>query len=88
MGQTALKINETLLRNKFKGNIYNLGKTSMKEIVGKAYEITKPEGIVLLSPSATSFDMFKDYKDRDDQFKNTVYQLNEKSHLYKLRSVL
>ena len=75
IGQTANKFNQTLLRNQFQGEIINLGVVSMKEIVEKAYEITKPEGIVLLSPSATSFDMFKDYKDRDDHFKDAVENL-------------
>lgn len=75
IGETADKINDVLSANKFTGEIYNLGKVSMKEIVAKAYEVTKPKGIVLLSPSATSFDMFKDYKDRDMQFKKSVSEL-------------
>lgn len=75
IGDTANKINKVLEANKFNGNIYNLGKTSMEEIVKKAYEVTKPAGVVLLSPAATSFDMFKDYKDRDDQFKKEVNKL-------------
>lgn len=75
IGDTANKINATLDKNKFVGKIYNLGKTSMNRIIEKAYEVTKPEGIILLSPSATSFDMFKDYKDRDDQFKKAVSEL-------------
>ena len=75
IGETANKINKTLEENKFAGKIYNLGKTSMNRIIEKAYEVTKPKGIVLLSPSATSFDMFNDYKDRDDQFKKAVLNL-------------
>jgi UDP-N-acetylmuramoylalanine--D-glutamate ligase len=79
IGQTANKIEKSLTDNKFTGNIYNLGKVSMKNIVEKAFEVTKPKGVVLLSPSATSFDMFKDYKDRDDQFKEAVNQLFQAS---------
>jgi UDP-N-acetylmuramoylalanine--D-glutamate ligase len=72
IGQTAEKINKSLLENNYQGKIFNLGKVSMKEIVGQSYEAAKPDGTVLLSPSATSFDMFKDYRDRDGQFKLAV----------------
>ncbi len=75
IGQAANKINKVLVENEFQGKIYNLGKVSMEEIVDTAYKASKPDGIVLLSPSATSFDMFKDYKDRDDRFKKAVESL-------------
>lgn len=75
IGDTANKINKVLGNNKFKGNVYNLGKIYMKEIVQKAYEVTKPKGVIILSPSATSFDMFKNYEDRDEQFKIAVNNL-------------
>jgi UDP-N-acetylmuramoylalanine--D-glutamate ligase len=75
IGQTADKIEKSLQENKFNGKIFNLGKVAMKEIVDKAYEVAKPKGVVLLSPAATSFDMFKDYRDRDAQFKKAVSEL-------------
>lgn len=53
-------------------NIINLGHTTMPEIVKKAYEITPDGGVVILSPAAASFDMFKNYKDRGTQFKKAV----------------
>jgi UDP-N-acetylmuramoylalanine--D-glutamate ligase len=56
-------------------NIINLGKTSMDQIVKKALEITPKGGVVLLSPAAASFDMFKNYKDRGEQFKIEVNSL-------------
>ena len=58
-------------------NIINLSHTTMTEIVKKAYEVTPREGVVILSPAAASFDMFKNYKDRGNQFKNAVHKLNE-----------
>jgi UDP-N-acetylmuramoylalanine--D-glutamate ligase len=51
------------------------GLTSMEEVVKKAAEITEPGDVVLLSPACASFDMFKDYKDRGNQFKDAVNSL-------------
>lgn len=58
--------------------IYNLQKTNMKEIVQKAFEVTPKGGVVILSPASASFDMFKNYKDRGNQFKIAARQINEK----------
>jgi UDP-N-acetylmuramoylalanine--D-glutamate ligase len=56
-------------------NIVNLGKTSMIRIIEKAIEVTEKGGVVILSPAAASFDMFKNYKDRGNQFKEAVQKL-------------
>lgn len=56
-------------------NIINLGKTSMIQVVKKSFEMTHKGGVVILSPAAASFDMFKNYKDRGDQFKKAVKYL-------------
>lgn len=48
---------------------------SMTEIVAKAHEVAKPGEVVILSPAAASFDMFKNYKDRGEQFIRAVEQL-------------
>jgi len=48
---------------------------SMREIVQKAVSISNPGDVVLLSPACASFDMFKNYKDRGDQFKEEVHNL-------------
>ena len=48
---------------------------SMKEIVQKASEIARPGDVVLLTPACASFDMFKNYKDRGEQFKHFVLKL-------------
>ncbi len=56
-------------------NTINLGHTSINKIVEKANEITKKGGVVIFSPAAASFDMFKNYKDRGNQFKEAVLGL-------------
>jgi len=47
----------------------------MGEIVGEAFLNTPQRGVILLSPAAASFDMFKDYKDRGRKFKAAVKAL-------------
>lgn len=48
---------------------------NMDDVVKKAAEISEPGDVVLLSPACASFDMFKDYKDRGNQFKTAVNSL-------------
>lgn len=47
----------------------------MTAIVTKAFEIAQPGDVVILSPAAASFDMFKSYADRGDQFVTAVERL-------------
>jgi UDP-N-acetylmuramoylalanine--D-glutamate ligase len=47
----------------------------LRSAVHEAYRIAKPGCTVLLSPGCASFDMFKDYKDRGEQFKKMVTEL-------------
>ena len=49
--------------------------TSMSEAVNFAYRIAKPNDAVLLSPACSSFDLFEDYEDRGNQFKECVRKL-------------
>ncbi len=48
---------------------------TMADIVSVARSVTSPRGIVLLSPAAASFDMFRNATDRGDQFKQAVLAL-------------
>ena len=48
---------------------------SMEEAVAKAYKLAEKGDTVLLSPCCASFDLFKSYEDRGDQFKACVRNL-------------
>jgi UDP-N-acetylmuramoylalanine--D-glutamate ligase len=45
---------------------------SLEDAVRKAREVARAGDMVLLSPMCSSFDMFKDYKDRGDTFRRIV----------------
>ncbi|EKE12660.1 MAG: UDP-N-acetylmuramoyl-L-alanyl-D-glutamate synthetase [uncultured bacterium] len=77
IGDVGNKITDILKGYAFQGSVINMGHSSMEEIVKKAFEITPRGGIVILSPAAASFDMFKDYKDRGNQFKKSVFKLRD-----------
>ena len=48
---------------------------SMREAVEKAYTLAERGDTVLLSPCCASFDLFKNYEDRGDQFRECVRKL-------------
>jgi len=48
---------------------------SLKEAVLKSYHYSKAGDVVLLSPGCASFDMFDNFEDRGNQFKNLVREL-------------
>lgn len=50
---------------------------SMPEAVRAARDLATPGDAVLLSPACSSFDMFRDYKDRGDAFVRAVRDLNQ-----------
>ena len=53
--------------------------TSLADAVERAHATAKPGEIVLFSPGTSSFDMFKSYADRGDQFRALVRALPENS---------
>ena len=49
--------------------------TGMKDAVDAAFKLARKGETVLLSPCCASFDLFKSYEDRGDQFKKYVREL-------------
>lgn len=58
---------------------YIEGAKDMREIVGHAASIAEPGDVVLLTPACSSFDMFKNYKIRGEQFREEVEKLSSTS---------
>jgi UDP-N-acetylmuramoylalanine--D-glutamate ligase len=49
--------------------------TSAEEAVRSAFHFANKGDVILLSPACASFDLFKNYEDRGDQFKKAVREL-------------
>ena len=48
---------------------------NMKEALDEAYKEAKSGDVVLLSPASASWDMYKSYEQRGDDFKDLVKKL-------------
>ena len=57
---------------------------SVDEAVRYANEIANAEDIVLLSPACASFDLFKNYEDRGNKFKDAVKGMEKSSPLFNM----
>src|SRR3989338_6714439 len=69
IGQTGPKI-EQMLRDKGFNKI-TAGLSKMTDIVSEARRVAQPGDVILLSTGCASFGLFRDYKDRGEQFKQT-----------------
>ncbi|MCX6808642.1 MAG: UDP-N-acetylmuramoyl-L-alanine--D-glutamate ligase [Candidatus Berkelbacteria bacterium] len=78
IGIEASRIKIALQSAGFGGEII-FGGENIDEIVQKAARSAKSSDVVILSPACASFDMFKNYKDRGDKFKEAVLNLNSRS---------
>jgi len=75
IGGEAHKI-EQLIKAAGIARYVNLGTTmTMDDIVKRAATLAQPGDVVILSPACASFDMFRDYVDRGDQFIQAVQNL-------------
>lgn len=55
------------------GNVATVSAGSLLDAVGKSLALAQPGDAVLLSPACASFDMFKHYEDRGEQFVAAVH---------------
>lgn len=72
----CLGVDNEKLRNTFE-NVTDIfiETQSMNEAVKIAHKVAAPKDTVLLSPACASFDLFKNYEERGNQFKNAVRNL-------------
>lgn len=71
IGETAGQIEKAIKKARGKVQLIK-GCKNMEEIVAAAANAALPGGVVVLSPACASFDMFRNYKDRGEQFKKAV----------------
>lgn len=63
------------LKAHFQGKVKSVFETqSVKEAIEWAFQVASPGTAVLLSPACASFDLFKNYEDRGNQFRSAVLQ--------------
>jgi UDP-N-acetylmuramoylalanine--D-glutamate ligase len=72
LGEESEKIALALRRQGFE-KIYNA--KNMEDAVAFSYKVARKEMVVLLSPSCTSWDMYRNYKERGEHFKKIVGDL-------------
>ncbi len=74
IGQTANKIKRQILKINPKADVRE-GYENMEDLVKRVDNASKPGDVVVLSPGCASFDIFQNYKERGDLFKEAVAKL-------------
>jgi UDP-N-acetylmuramoylalanine--D-glutamate ligase len=75
--RTVLLIGEAAdkMEKAFRGACPVARAATLREAVEKARDLARPGDVVLLSPACASFDMFRNFEDRGDQFKSLVREV-------------
>lgn len=73
----CLGVDNEKLKDAFDGVLNNIQETKdINQAVQDAFRLAEGQGTVLLSPACASFDLFKNYIDRGDQFKAAIAALD------------
>lgn len=75
LGETAQKINDAAKRNNIENTMIV---NNLDEAMENAFKLAKEGDIVLLSPACASWDMYKNYEDRGNHFKQIVQEYEKK----------
>lgn len=71
IGETSSSIYKEVMKSSCNYNVYKCG--TLEEAVRKGFEVAVTGEVLMLSPACASMDMFKDYKERGNRFKNLVF---------------
>jgi UDP-N-acetylmuramoylalanine--D-glutamate ligase len=75
----CLGVDNKKLRAAFTAHIAQILETQdLGQAVSWAQELAEDNEVVLLSPACASFDLFKNYEDRGDQFRSAVLALSQR----------
>lgn len=77
IGQETENIRKALSKAGFDKDKIVQGAETMAEIFEQIRSLAQPGDVILLSPACASFDMFKNYQDRGEQFKKFVTNFNK-----------
>lgn len=72
LGEVGTIIRRRLQLENYKGNLFDAA--DMDEVVEIAFRQTREGAYCLLSPAASSYDAFKNFEDRGDQYKKKVQE--------------
>ena len=66
--------------NAFQGHIKDITETiDIQRAVRNAFKLAGPGDVILFSPACASFDLFKNYAERGNKFKDAVLKLINKN---------
>ena len=78
-GNTTTKIYDAVIKELSKKDptaVFPIYKhKTLEQVVNRAYKIAEPGEVVLFSPASASFDMFKNFEERGEKFKELVMRI-------------